>query len=210
MRDKYKGSAPLLALGVIFITMVVAVIAMAATKNKEINIVDLPENITGLKAETKAHPQLQQLIINYYKIPKEDYKKTRYFYNFVDLNYDGDKEIFVVIVSPYTSGTNRNKALWIFEKNGKLEVRQEFTLVSTPIIISNNVTKGVRDLIFSYYDEGTDPRYSVLSCNGGHFPLLSNGKIIDSLDGIVGDAIIANNITAEAAAGILGHTLDAN
>jgi len=210
MRDKYKGSAPLLALGVIFITMVVAVIAMAATKNKEINIVDLPENITGLKAETKAHPRLQQLIINYYDIQKEDYKKTRYFYNFVDLNSDGNKEIFVVIMNPFTSGTNRNKALWVFENDGELEVRQEFTLVFTPIIISNNITKGVRDLIFSYHDEGTNPKYSVLACNGGHFPLISNGKMLDSLDGVVGEAIIANDIIAETAAGNLGLTLDAN
>jgi hypothetical protein len=190
--------------------MVVAVIAMAATKNKEINIVDLPENITGLKAETKAHPRLQQLIINYYDIQKEDYKKTRYFYNFVDLNSDGNKEIFVVIMNPFTSGTNRNKALWVFENDGELEVRQEFTLVSTPIIISNNITKGVRDLIFSYHDEGTNPKYSVLACNGGHFPLISNGKMLDSLDGVVGEAIIANDIIAETAAGNLGLTLDAN
>ena len=113
-------------------------------------------------------------------------------------------------MNPFTSGTNRNKALWVFENDGELEVRQEFTLVSTPIIISNNITKGVRDLIFSYHDEGTNPKYSVLACNGGHFPLISNGKMLDSLDGVVGEAIIANDIIAETAAGNLGLTLDAN
>lgn len=210
MKERYKGSAPLLALGVIFVVMIVSVIAMAATKTKEINIVDLPEGITGFKAETQAHPKLQQLIIDYYKIPKEDYKKTRYFYNYVDLNYDGNKEIFVVVMSPYTSGTNKNKALWVLDNNDELEVRQEFTVISTPVIVSNNVTKGVRDLIFSYYDDGTKPKYSLLACNGGHFPLLSNGKIMNSLDGIAGDAIIANDIMAEAEVGQTGLTLESN
>lgn len=207
MRNKYKGAFPLIALGAIFITIIIVVIAMAATKNKEINIVDLPKGINAIKAETKAHLPLQQLIIEYYKIPTEDYKTTKYFYNYVDLNQDGNNEIFVFVMGAYTTGTAKNKALWVFEKEGKLTVRQDFTLVTPPIIISDTITRGVRELIFPYHKEGTKPQYSVLSCYDGHFPLISNGKIINTLDGITGDAIIANDIVTETAAGIEAFNL---
>lgn len=202
MRNKYKGTVPLIALGAIFITIIIIVIAMAATKNKEISMVDLPKEINAIKAETKAHLPLQQLIIDYYEIPTEDYKTTKYFYNYIDLNNDGTNEIFVFVMGSYASGTAKNKALWVFENENKLSVRQDFSLVTPPIIISDTITRGVRELIFPYYSEGTKPQYSVLSCYDGHFPLISNGKIINTLDGITGDAIIANDIVAETAAGI--------
>ncbi len=206
--DKYKGTVPLLALGFIFISIIIVVIVMAAINNKQTAVVDLPKEIKVVKSETKAHPALQQLIIDHYKIPKEYHKSTRYYYNYVDLNDDGVNEIFVIVVGPYTSGTSKNKALWVFEKEERLDIRQDFTSVTPPIIISDTVTKGVRELVFPYYDEGTKPKYSVVFCNNGHFPLLSNGKMVDTLDGITGDAILADSIVAETSAATTGLNLE--
>lgn len=173
----------------------------------DVDMVSLPEGIIGLKAENKPNKELQQLIIEYYDIPEDFYETTRYYYNYVDLNGDGSNEIFVVVMGPYTSGTGGSSALWVVESAGKLHVNQDFTLVNTPVIVSDTVTNGVKELIIPYYGGGAESQYSILACSDGFYPRVADGKMVDSLEGVTGTGIIANDIIKEIEAGIMGFNL---
>jgi hypothetical protein len=173
----------------------------------EIEMVALPEGIKGIKAESKPNKELVQLIKDYYEIPEEFSETTRYYYNYVDLNNDGENEIFVVVMGPYTSGTGGNSALWVVESAGKLHVNQDFTIINTPVIISDNISNGAKELIVPYYGGGAKSQYSVLKCNDGYYSRVSDGKMIDTIDGIKGTAIIANDILKEVEANMIGLNL---
>lgn len=173
----------------------------------DINMINLPEGIVGYKAETKPNLELQQLIIDYYEIPKEYLETTRYYYNYIDLDVDGIDEIFAVVMGPYTSGTGGSSALWVYESDGKLHVNQDFTLINTPIIISDKLTNGVRELIVSYYGGGAESQYSKLTCTEGFYQRVSDGTMVKNLEGITGTAIIANDILSEIDTGIMGLNL---
>jgi hypothetical protein len=173
----------------------------------EIDMVSLPEGIKGMKAESKPYPELAQLISDYYEIPEEFADTTRYYYNYVDLNNDGENEILVVVMGPYTSGSGGSSALWVTENAGKLHVNQDFTIVNTPVIISDTVTNGAKEIVVPYYGGGAESQYSLLKCVDDYYTRVPDGKMIKSLDGITGTAIIANDIPKEIEAGIMGLNL---
>ena len=173
----------------------------------EIDMVTLPEGIKGMKAESKPYPELAQLITDYYEIPEEYSETTRYYYNYVDLNNDGENEIFVVVMGPYTSGTGGNSALWVVESAGKLHVNQDFTIINTPVIISDTISNGAKEIIVPYYGGGTESQYSVLECIDGYYTRVPDGRMIKTLEGIKGTAIIANDIIKEIEANIMGLNL---
>ncbi len=176
---------------------------VAVASAADIDMVSLPEGIKGLKAETTPNIELQQLIIDYYEIPEDFYEATSYDYNYVDLDGDGTDEIFAVVSGPYTSGSGGSSALWVIESAGKLHVNQNFMLINTPVIISDTVTNGLKELIIPYYGGGAESSYSVLVGKEGLYPRVSDGKMIESLNGITGTAIIANDKIKEIEAGIL-------
>ncbi len=173
----------------------------------EVSMVDLPEGITGVKAENIPNKQLKNLIIEYFDIPEEYYETTKYYYNYVDLNEDGSDEIFVVVSGPYTSGTGGSSALWVVENAGKLHVNQDFTLVNIPIIVSDTITDGVHDLVVPYYGGGAESQYSILKCNNGEYTKVADGGKVKTLEGITGKAIIANDLITEIEAGFMGLNL---
>ena len=173
----------------------------------EVSMMELPKGIQGKKAETEKIEELRNLIISYYEIPKEYYESTRYYYNYVDLDDDGEEELFVVIMGPYTSGTGGSSALWITTNEGKLHVKQDFTIVNNPIIVSDNLTNGVHDLIVPYYGGGAQSQYSILEFQGDSYPRVSDGKISKDLEGVTGVAIIANDLGEEVDQGIMGINL---
>lgn len=172
----------------------------------DLPMVELPDSIEGLKAEVTPNQELRDLIIEYMEIPEEYYGTTRYYYNYVDLDDDGTNEIFAVVMGPYTSGTGGDSAIWVSENAGELHVLQDFMLINEPIIISDAKTNGLHELIVPYYGDHTS-KYSVITSEDGEYIYVSDGKIIDTLDGVTGKAIIANDILKEIEAGIMGFDL---
>ncbi len=172
-----------------------------------IPLVELPEGIAGVAAETAPNKELQRLIIEYYEIPEEFLDTTRYYYNYVDLNCDGEDEIFTVIMGPYTSGSGGSSALWVVESAGELHVNEDFTLVNTPVILSDKVTSGCRELVIPYYGGGAESAYSVLSCKDGYYSRVNEGTMVETLEGISGTAIIANDIGKAIENGDMGLNL---
>ncbi len=177
------------------------------TQTNNSNEASLPAGIETMKAETKANPELEALIIDQYDIPDEALNQTSYYYNYVDLNDDGQKEIFVVVNGPYTSGTGGSSALWVSQDEGKLYVNQQFTLVNVPVIISDNKTNGMHDLIIPYYGGGAESQYKVLTGGEAAYTAINDSKSIKTLDGVKGKAIIANDLVKEIQNGQTGLKL---
>jgi hypothetical protein len=152
-------------------------------------------SISKIYAESKPNKELEKVIIEYLKVPAEYLDKTKYYYNYVDLNMDGSDEIFVVVMGPYTSGTGGNTALHIIQTptNG-MQVNQEFTLINTPIIISDKVTKGCKEIIVKNSGGGATGNYVVLTARDGQYTSVNEGTAIKGLEGVSGISIINNDI----------------
>ena len=149
--------------------------------------------IMGLTSEKEPLAKLERFIIDYYEIPKQYWPETKYYYNYVDLNEDGKREIFVVVMGSYTSGTGGSSALWL-KDNQKITtacVLQAFTLIQLPIIISNNTSSGYRELVVPYYDNAAN-EYRILSNHDGVYDSVEQGRLIMSLDEISGEAIMVD------------------
>lgn len=103
----------------------------------------IPPSIPKQYAETNPCPELEKAIVTYYGIPEEERASTRYAYNKVDFNGNGTEEIFAVITGPYTSGTGGDSAVWGRLYKGKFQIYQTFTLIRTPVIITQEATNGL-------------------------------------------------------------------
>ncbi|MBN2899006.1 MAG: hypothetical protein JXO44_09560, partial [Clostridia bacterium] len=158
----------------------------------------LPDTITPVLSESQPYPALRDFIIKTYEIPEEYYASTKYYYNYVDFNDDGRKEILAVVMGPYTSGTGGSSALIAFEFEGEINEITELTLIHTPIIISNHATKGMKDMVVMRSGGGAEPAFIKLTSTGeGNYTSVNDGQIIDSLADISGQAIIANDLLAD-------------
>lgn len=155
----------------------------------------LSENIVGVYAESERNVQLEKTIIDYFQIPVEYLGQTKYYYNYVDLNGDGYDEIFTVVIGPYTSGTGGDTALHIIiSPTGEMNVNQKFTLIQIPVIISDKVTNGCKEIIAMKSGGGAESKYVVLTASDGQYTSVNEGIVINGLEGVSGKAIISNDI----------------
>lgn len=150
----------------------------------------LPRNVKQVQSESEPNELLKQTIIDYYEIPAEYYEQTKYYYNFVDLDGDGSEEIFAVIVGSYTGGTGGNAALWCQEQDGKMQIRQAFTMVNTPII----VTEETKYLILQRSGGGAETETVQLICEDGIYTNVADAQAVENIDEMKGTAIICNNL----------------
>lgn len=154
----------------------------------------LATNITSIYAEVKPNVELEKTIIDYLEIPEEYLAKTKYYYNYIDLNMDGNNEIFVVVMGPYTSGTGGSTALHITQTKTGMKVNQKFTMIQTPVIVSDKVTNGEKELIVRKSGGGANSSYVVLTCSDGKYTTVNEGTAIPGLEAVFGKAIISNDI----------------
>lgn len=153
------------------------------------------DKIVGLLAEAERMPALEKVIIHHFELPEEVLGETKYYYNYVDLNGDGKDELFTVVFGPYTSGSGGSMALILTETDaGELHVNQELTLIQTPIIISDKVTNGYKEIIVMNSGGGAEGNYVILTANKGQYTSVNDGTVIESLNDVSGKAIISNDI----------------
>lgn len=160
----------------------------------------LPSGVTQTLSEANPDAKLQKAIADYYEIPKDELAETRYYYNYVDLNNDGTKEILAVAMGPYTSGTGGDSMLWIIP-NADMAVSQAFTLVNTPIIVSDKMTNGAHELIVMRAGGGAKTEYVRLVCSDGEYTSIADAEPIDDISSVTGTAIICDDLMADAASG---------
>lgn len=156
------------------------------------------EKIVGVQAESERNTKLEKIIIDYFEIPLKDLETTKYYYNYVDLDGDGKDEIFTVVMGPYSSGSGGSTALYVTETDsGDLRVNQALTLIQTPVVISDNVTNGYKEIVVMNSGGGAKGNYVTLTANEGKYNSVNDGTPIEGLEGISGKAIINNDIVKD-------------
>jgi len=76
----------------------------------------------------------------------------------------------------------------------EMHVNQKFTLIQTPIIISDKVTKGCKEIIVMRSGGGAEANYVVLTASDGQYKDVNDGTVIKDLKGVSGTAIMSNDI----------------
>ncbi|WP_206460778.1 M56 family metallopeptidase [Anaerovorax sp. IOR16] len=189
---KKKGLPAFLLAVILCISM--SILAGCRVDAENGTITGLPNGMTGIFAENQRNEALEKLIIEANKIPEEYLEKTFYYYNYVDLNDDGNDEIFAVVMGPYTSGTGGSTGMIISQNNGNLTVQQILSLIRTPIIVSENTTNGYHDLLVEYSGGGVEPSYVSLTYKDGAYTGVSYAEKIEKIDDINGTIILCNDI----------------
>lgn len=163
-------------------------------------ISQLPPKVIPVLSEQTPNKAIAKAIIHHYNIPETAWEKTRYYYNYVDLNGDGMKEIFVVITGPYTSGSGGDSALWLIP-NANMAVGQSFTLIHTPIIITKKSTNGhffgPRGIIVHAYGGGSKSKYVQLISHDGEYDTVNAASAVADYNSIEGTAIICDDIAKD-------------
>jgi len=160
----------------------------------------LPTGVTQELSETEPLPELAQAIAEQYEIPEEEWANTKYYYNYIDLNGDGTDEIFAVAIGPYTSGSGGSSGLWLIPYAG-MAVAQTFTLVRTPVIVSDTMTGGAHELVFQRSGGGGGTNYVRLTCSDGTYSNPADAEVIEDISQIKGTAILCNDLAADMESG---------
>ena len=88
-------------------------------------------NVMEEYSEDEEYPDLAAFLTEYYQIPEEECKETRYYYNYTDLNEDGTDEIVAVTIGDTTSD-NRGDAVTYFKTGRKWSVRGAWSIFADP------------------------------------------------------------------------------
>ncbi len=161
----------------------------------------LPGGVKRVAPETKPLPALARAIVAQYGIPRAEWQHTRYRYNYVDLNDDGVQEIFAVVDGPYTSGTGGSSAVWGRLRNGRFILYQTFTLVRTPVLVTDRAANGLphggRALVMRRSGGGMPPELVRYVCRDGEYVAEPAASVAD----VTGIAILC----APSGAGVEGE-----
>lgn len=95
---------------------------------------NMTSSLDVVYAEEEMYPELAQFLAEYYQIPEEDWERTRYYYNYIDLNEDGTDEIFAVVLTDITKGNPGGSPAIILEQDdaGAFTVLESFEEIATP------------------------------------------------------------------------------
>ena len=146
-------------------------------------------------SEDEAYPALADFLKEYYQIPDEYCSETRYYYNYTDLNEDGEQEIFAVVIGEYTGQPSGDPALILSVRDGDVfEVIESFASLQTPVTVSEVMTNGWHELI--YYGHARDEQDGYRICrynpDGGYQTALS--EIKDEIEPVGGRRILSDNL----------------
>ncbi len=152
-------------------------------------------SLENIPSEIKKDILLEQAIINEFHLEEYD-DNIRYYYNKVDLNDDGNPEIFVYLVGSSVCGTGGCSGAIFKQEDKEYKLLSRFSLVRNPVIISNTKTNGYRDIIMHISGGGIESFFAQLKYDGTTYP--SNPSIepeINPNTKLEGIAIIADDTT---------------
>ncbi|WLR54542.1 hypothetical protein LC048_19260 [Mesobacillus subterraneus] len=123
-----------------------------------------------MNSETEPNPALEDAFSKEFALKRGE-DEVRYYYNEIDLNGDGVPETFVYLTGPVVCGTGGCGGLVVERANGSYKVRSRFSLVRTPVFVSDSKTNGWKDLIMFVAGGGIEPGYRILRFDGKTYPL---------------------------------------
>ena len=155
-------------------------------------------NIENEYSEKEKNTDIEKLIIDTFEISDDVKKDTKYYYNYVDLNNDGVDELFTYVIGPSTTGTGGSSVLIAEKQDNNWNVKQTLNLINQPIIISDNLENGMKEIIVSNYDseDGKEP-YIKLKYTADGYQSVNEGEFISNLDDIKGVQIISDDLAED-------------
>ncbi|MGI5973605.1 MAG: hypothetical protein ACOX67_07580 [Oscillospiraceae bacterium] len=96
----------------------------------------------------------------------------------------------------YTSRADGGSALIVKQEAGALTVLQKLTLAHMPVVVSDTVSNGWKEIVVPYSGGGAEPACVVLRAENGICPSVADGAAIDSLEGVSGTAVLYTDGTA--------------
>lgn len=152
-------------------------------------------SIKYIYSETEKDMKLEKALVKAFEL--EQYEdNVRYYYNKVDLNEDGNPEIFTYLVGSPVCGTGGCSGAIFKQENGEYKLLSTFSLVNNPVIVSNIKTNGYRDIIMHVFGGGIESFFARVKYDGTTYP--SNPSIqpkVEQGTKVDGIAIIADDIT---------------
>jgi heat shock protein HslJ len=126
---------------------------------------------TGTAFLTEPDPAVEQAILqaspDYTKeIVDIDGRKARYVYGRVDLNGDGEEEVFVYLLGSIFCGTGGCNLMLFTETGDGYSLVNDFPISRLPVIVSANKTNGWNDIIRPESGGGAPPTYVTHTFDG--------------------------------------------
>lgn len=93
------------------------------------------------------------------EIVEIDGREARYVYGRVDLNGDGEDEVFVLLMGSIFCGTGGCNLLLLTRTEGQYSIVNNFPISRAPVIVSTEKTEGWRNLMRLESGGGAEPSY---------------------------------------------------
>ncbi|MFC5701479.1 hypothetical protein ACFPVX_09285 [Cohnella faecalis] len=126
----------------------------------------------GLNSERERDPLLEEAIAGAFGLQRGK-GEVRYYYNRIDLNGDGVPETFVLLTGAEVCGSGGCSAA-VFQPGQRSEdgyvLHSRFTLVRSPIIVSNETTNGYHDILAEVSGGGQASAWHRLRFDGTSYP----------------------------------------
>jgi len=126
-------------------------------------------NIDFIESEYKANLRIEQALEKEFLLnPNND--KLRYLYNRIKLKNSNKYQILVYLEGPKFCTENGGTLVVIEEKNNSYIITSRIRNVINPIIVSENISNGYKDLIVKVMNRGKE-ELRVLKYNGNSYPI---------------------------------------
>lgn len=162
---------------------------------------------TDESMEMKADPKLETAIRSLYpdyndKLINPIYgmKKARYVYGHVDLNEDGNSEVFVYLMGSIFCGTGGCNLLLFTEEENGYRLIDQFATTRIPVIVSNEKNHGWRNITWLKSGGGYPSSYLTYMFNGKHYiktQSTSSKKVPDGMPYLSGELTFHDGIPLE-------------
>ena len=152
-------------------------------------------NVLEEYSEDDEYPELADFLTEYYQIPEEECKETRYYYNYIDLNEDGTDEIVAVTIGDTISDTRGDVALILRPgENGQFEVLGAFSEIHTPVMISDDLENDWHKIIFPIYGGGQESGFISAVYTEGMGYELDEESFVREEPKVSGERILSDNL----------------
>jgi hypothetical protein len=121
-------------------------------------------------AKTTPDPEIEQAIVESLDGNRTALQKTRYYYDRVDLNGDGNSEALVYLSGSYTCGSGGCMMLVLTPAGQRYQMVSKMTLVQAPVIVSEEKSAGWNDLVLEVSGGGAEKHYARMQFDGSAYP----------------------------------------
>ena len=126
-----------------------------------------------------SHKAIENVIADELQLKASEQKETSYYYHYVDLNDDGVTDALVLAVGPHTSGSGGNTMFWISpDKKGKWQIQQKWTLINTPVMLTENNVNDYKGIVVRRAGGGAIPAWILLTYHNGQYTTVNDGIIL--------------------------------